>query len=129
MTKRSPEPSHGLTSRSARFHLRFSGQTSMDQCQNCGASNERIHHLPTHRDRPGQTLRLWSPGATYRCGARRAAATGELTALYESRKFERGAIFEFADRASALAWHDSSEYRARVSLRGEAMNCSLVLIG
>jgi uncharacterized protein (DUF1330 family) len=39
------------------------------------------------------------------------AATGELTVLHESREFERGAIFEFPDRASALAWHDSSEYR------------------
>ena len=59
----------------------------------------------------------------------RPAATGELTVLHESREFERGAIFEFPDRASALAWHDSSEYRALLSLRSEAMNCSLVLIG
>jgi uncharacterized protein (DUF1330 family) len=59
----------------------------------------------------------------------RAAATGELTVLHESRKFERGAIFEFPDRGSALAWHDSSEYRTLLTLRGEAMNCSLVLIG
>jgi uncharacterized protein (DUF1330 family) len=59
----------------------------------------------------------------------RPAATGELRVLHESRKFERGAIFEFPDRASALAWHESSEYRALLSLRSEAMNCSLVLIG
>jgi uncharacterized protein (DUF1330 family) len=59
----------------------------------------------------------------------RPAATGELTVLHESEKFERGAIFEFPDRASALAWHDSREYQALLSLRGDAMNCSLVLIG
>ena len=59
----------------------------------------------------------------------RAAATGELTVLHESEKFERGAIFEFPDHASALAWHDSTEYRALLSLRGKAIKCSLVLIG
>jgi uncharacterized protein (DUF1330 family) len=59
----------------------------------------------------------------------RPAATGELTVVHESRKFERGANFEFPDRASALAWHDRSEYQALLSLRSEAMNCSLVLIG
>lgn len=59
----------------------------------------------------------------------RPLGMGEETVLYESKSFERGAILEFPDRASALAWHNSAEYRALFDLRSEAMDCSLVLIG
>jgi uncharacterized protein (DUF1330 family) len=58
----------------------------------------------------------------------RPAVIGKVTVLHESRKFERGAIFEFPDRASALAWHESSEY-GTIEFACEAMNCSLALIG
>jgi uncharacterized protein (DUF1330 family) len=59
----------------------------------------------------------------------RLVSTGEATVLHESKIFERGAIFEFPDRASALAWHESTKYRALSSLRGQVMDCSVVLIG
>jgi uncharacterized protein (DUF1330 family) len=59
----------------------------------------------------------------------RAVVLGESTVLHAGKIFERGAIFEFPDRASALTWNNSTEYQALLSLRGEAMDCSVVLVG
>jgi uncharacterized protein (DUF1330 family) len=54
---------------------------------------------------------------------------GETTVLREGKEHKRGAIFEFPDRASALAWYGSPAYQALLDLRGQAMDCSVTLIG
>ena len=55
---------------------------------------------------------------------------GAATVLQGSAtSFDRGAVLEFPDRAAALAWYESPEYQALLDLRGQAMNCSVVLIG
>ena len=59
----------------------------------------------------------------------RSVSMGRATALYGSELYEQGAVFEFPDRASAQAWHASTEYKTLLNLRNEAMDCSVILIG
>lgn len=54
---------------------------------------------------------------------------GALHSLHEGAPFQRGAIFSFPDRASAIAWHESEDYRSLATLRGEAMRCSIDIVG
>lgn len=54
---------------------------------------------------------------------------GPLHPLHEGAPFQRGAIFSFPDRAAAIGWHDSEAYRCLAGLRGEAMRCSIQIVG
>lgn len=67
--------------------------------------------------------------ATVAAHGGRPFGMGEATVLHEAKTFEQDAVFEFPDRANALAWHTNVEYRALLSLRTQAMACSVVLIG
>lgn len=54
---------------------------------------------------------------------------GPLHPLHDGTLFQRGAIFSFPDRAAAVSWHDSEAYRSLALLRGEAMHCSIHIVG
>jgi uncharacterized protein (DUF1330 family) len=59
----------------------------------------------------------------------RPVSMGKAIVLYGSELYEQGTIFEFPDRASAQAWHASTEYKTLLNLRSEAMDCSVTVIG
>ncbi|WP_066697806.1 DUF1330 domain-containing protein [Sphingobium amiense] len=54
---------------------------------------------------------------------------GPLHPLHDGTPYQRGAIFSFPDRAAAIDWHESEAYRSLAELRGEAMQCSIHIVG
>lgn len=58
-----------------------------------------------------------------------ALGLGPLSGLSNGAAYTHGAIFSFADRAAATGWFESSDYQALTALRGEAMHCSIDIVG
>ena len=53
---------------------------------------------------------------------------GKATALHAANVSAGGAVFEFPNQEAALDWYNGPEYQALLTLRAEAMECSVQLI-
>ena len=69
-----------------------------------------------------------APESVFAYGGRYLARTGDITALEGDAPYERVVVVEFPDKAKALAWYNSEEYRTLRDIRWRSADAHIICV-